>query len=200
MVRLSDAFIASVTPSRPFALLTGVASDRIGVGPLYAVCVRKTKGRNRCPERVGLSNRRWQGAASSARTCGACRGWSGRSRFADDQGRAPDRRGGRDFCGQAGRQGHSGAGERWCADRAGRQEQGRAFRFRRTRSSGGLLEAALQGGERRGVRLKGGDPFVFGRGGEEVEEALRAAGIEVEVLVAGDFIGAGACGIGADFR
>ncbi len=42
-----------------------------------------------------------------------------------------------------------------------------------------LVREALAGKDV--VRLKGGDPFVFGRGGEEAE-ACRAAGIRVEVV------------------
>jgi uroporphyrin-III C-methyltransferase len=43
-----------------------------------------------------------------------------------------------------------------------------------------LMITAVQEGERV-VRLKGGDPFIFGRGGEEVEH-LQAAGITVTVI------------------
>jgi uroporphyrin-III C-methyltransferase / precorrin-2 dehydrogenase / sirohydrochlorin ferrochelatase len=42
-----------------------------------------------------------------------------------------------------------------------------------------LIEAAKSG--QRAVRLKGGDPFIFGRGGEEIE-ALRQAGIACSVI------------------
>ncbi len=43
-----------------------------------------------------------------------------------------------------------------------------------------LMVAEAQRGETV-VRVKGGDPFVFGRGGEECD-ALRAAGLQVEVV------------------
>ena len=42
-----------------------------------------------------------------------------------------------------------------------------------------LIREALAGNEV--VRLKGGDPFIFGRGGEEAE-AARAAGVAVEIV------------------
>ncbi len=42
-----------------------------------------------------------------------------------------------------------------------------------------LIKYAHQGHDV--IRLKGGDPFIFGRGGEEIED-IRAAGIAVEVI------------------
>ena len=55
----------------------------------------------------------------------------------------------------------------------------RTTRCRRPRSTAILVDRALQG--LTVVRFKGGDPYVFGRGGEEVH-ACRAAGVEVTVV------------------
>ncbi|MGI8746937.1 MAG: uroporphyrinogen-III C-methyltransferase, partial [Deinococcus sp.] len=47
--------------------------------------------------------------------------------------------------------------------------------------TGLLVETAQEGGGQRVARLKGGDVYVFGRGGEEAE-ACAAAGIPFEVV------------------
>jgi uroporphyrinogen III methyltransferase / synthase len=51
--------------------------------------------------------------------------------------------------------------------------------FDQSEIEGAMIERAKRG--RSVVRLKGGDPFVFGRGGEEAE-ALVAAGVQFEVV------------------
>jgi uroporphyrin-III C-methyltransferase len=58
-------------------------------------------------------------------------------------------------------------------------KKGGAFCCPQRDIEGVLVRLALAG--RAVVRLKGGDPFVFGRGGEEIE-ALQAAGIHYEVI------------------
>jgi uroporphyrin-III C-methyltransferase len=62
-----------------------------------------------------------------------------------------------------------------------------------------LIEHGRAG--RRVVRLKGGDPFVFGRGGEEAE-ALRHAGVDYEVVpgVSSAFAAPAAAGIPVTHR
>ena len=61
----------------------------------------------------------------------------------------------------------------WVGKRGGCQSTPQAFIEK-------LILTAVREGEHV-VRLKGGDPFVFGRGGEEVEH-LQAAGVQVEVV------------------
>ncbi len=51
--------------------------------------------------------------------------------------------------------------------------------YSQDRINGILVDEARRGSNV--VRLKGGDPFVFGRGGEEIE-SLRQAGIDVDVI------------------
>ena len=69
-----------------------------------------------------------------------------------------------------------------CRRDAGRVYVGKRRAFAGTRQAD--INALLLGDARRGrrvVRLKGGDPFIFGRGGEEIE-TLRRHGVDFEVI------------------
>jgi uroporphyrin-III C-methyltransferase len=57
----------------------------------------------------------------------------------------------------------------------------RAGRHSATQDEINTLLVSLAGAGKRVVRLKGGDPLVFGRAGEEIE-ALRAAGLPFEIV------------------
>jgi len=65
------------------------------------------------------------------------------------------------------------------ADRIDMGKRGGKPSARQAEISARLIELAGQG--RRVLRLKGGDPFVFGRGGEEAEE-LMAVGIPLKII------------------